>query len=96
MSVLERRSDGILLRLHVQPRAAKTEIAGIHGDALKIRIASPPVDGAANEALLRFLAESLDVPQRQVELLSGHSGRRKAVCIHGVTEEEAILRLGLS
>ena len=65
----------------MQPGAKRTEIAGSHGDALKIRLAAPPVDGRANEALLAFLAEAFGVPARQVTLLSGATGRRKRVRI---------------
>jgi uncharacterized protein (TIGR00251 family) len=70
--------------VHVQPRASRTEIAGIHGEALKVRLQTPPVDGAANEALLQLLAESLGVPPRQVRLVSGATGRAKVVEVHGV------------
>jgi uncharacterized protein (TIGR00251 family) len=71
--------DGTRLRLHVQPRASRTEIAGPHGDALRIRLAAPPVDGAANDALLRFLAERLGVPRSTLSLVAGESSRRKTV-----------------
>ena len=54
---------GIRIRIHVQPRASRTEIAGRHGDALKVRLAAPPVDGAANDALLDFIADRLGVPR---------------------------------
>jgi hypothetical protein len=80
----------------VQPRAARTELAGRHGDALKIRLASPPVDGAANDELLRFLAETLEVTARSVVLLSGQSSRRKVVAVQGVTGPDAERRLGLA
>lgn len=68
-----------MLTLHVQPGAARTAIAGQHGDALKIRLAAPAVEGRANAALLRFLAESFGVPQRQVVLVHGATSRRKVV-----------------
>lgn len=67
----------LLLNVHVQPRASRDEIAGQHGDALKIRITSPPVDGKANDHLLRFLADVFGVGRGSVELLSGETGRRK-------------------
>jgi len=75
------RSDGtaLVLSLHVQPGARKTEIAGLHGEALKIRLAAPPVDGKANAELLRFLASVFGVPQRAVQLLRGESSRQKTV-----------------
>lgn len=77
-------ADGLLtLTLHIQPGARKTEFAGQHGDALKIRLAAPPVDGKANEALLRFLAEALNLPKSAVVLKSGQSSRRKVVAVSG-------------
>ena len=86
---------GVRLLLHVQPRASRTELAGRFGDALKIRIAAPPVDGAANEELVRFLAETLGVRSGAVEIISGETGRRKTVEVRGVTVEAAASRLGL-
>lgn len=77
------RRDGaaIILTLHVQPGAKHSEIAGLHGDALKIRLAAPPIEGRANEALLKFIAEKFDVPLRNVELLRGAQSRHKLVKI---------------
>lgn len=67
------------LTLHIQPGAKKTEIAGEHGDALKIRLAAPPVDGKANAALIAFVADRLGVAKSAVSVKSGHSSRRKVV-----------------
>jgi uncharacterized protein len=64
-----------------QPGAKNTRVAGVHGGALKIRLAAPAVDGKANAALTRFLAEAFDVPQRNVTLVGGETGRRKTVRI---------------
>jgi uncharacterized protein len=75
--------DGVL-RLHVQPGARRTEVAGLHGDRLKIRVAAPPVDGAANEELLRFLKERVG---GRFELLRGHASRAKDVRCVGATPE---------
>jgi len=86
---------GVRLRLHVQPRAARTEIAGRHGDALKVRLAAPPVDGAANEALVRFLADRLGVSRSAVRLEAGAGGRAKIIAVEGIGLEEAGRRLGL-
>ncbi len=83
-----REAAGILtLSLHIQPGAKKTEIAGLHGDALKIRLAAPPVDGKANECLIAYLAKELEVPRAQVELASGASSRRKRLRINGASAE---------
>jgi len=76
---------GAVLFIYVQPNAGRTEFAGMHGDALKVRVASPPVDGAANEALCLFLSEACGVPKSAVIVQSGSRGRRKRVLIKGVT-----------
>lgn len=81
------------IAVHVVPRARGTAVVGWHGDAVKIRIAAPPVDGAANAELRRFLAERLGVPRQAVVIASGTSGRRKIVEIAGVTREEAERKL---
>ena len=73
----------ITLTVHVQPRARKTEVAGKYGDAIKIRLKAPPVDGAANEELIRFLAERLGVARGMVRITSGLAARRKRVAIAG-------------
>lgn len=81
-------ADGrITLTLHIQPGAKKTEFAGLHGDALKIRLAAPPVDGKANDALVRFIAETLKLPKSAVNLKSGQTSRRKVLEVNGGTVE---------
>ena len=95
MDVIERTATGVRIRLHVQPRASRSELAGRHGDAIKVRLTAPPVDGAANEALLQFLAARLQVPRSALSLVSGGSGRSKVVAIEAISPEEASRRLGL-
>jgi uncharacterized protein (TIGR00251 family) len=95
VDLIERTATGIRLRLHVQPRASRSELAGRHGDAIKVRLTAPPVDGAANEALLRFLALQLQVPRSALSLVAGGSGRSKVVAIESITPEDASHRLGL-
>ena len=73
--------DGIVLNLHIQPRASKSEVCGVQGDALKIRLTSPPVDGAANKLCREFLADLFHVPKSAVEIISGESSRHKRVKI---------------
>ncbi|HZQ62244.1 MAG TPA: DUF167 domain-containing protein [Casimicrobiaceae bacterium] len=68
-----------MLTLHAQPGARRSEIVGVHGDALKLRLAAPAVEGKANAELVRFLAEAFGVPLRQVSLLRGETSRRKTV-----------------
>ncbi|MFO1304166.1 MAG: DUF167 domain-containing protein [Burkholderiales bacterium] len=86
-------ADELLLTLHVQPGASRTEYAGMHGDAHKIRLAAPPVDGKANEALIAFLAEQFGVRQRDVAIASGASSRRKIVRISAPSRRPAWLPL---
>lgn len=92
---LSATSSGIRLKLHIQPRASKTELVGLHGDALKIRLAAPPVDGAANEALVDFLAQRLAVPRSAVQVVAGMTSRAKTVTVDGVTLPQAARRLEL-
>jgi uncharacterized protein (TIGR00251 family) len=77
----------VILTLHIQPGAKKTEVAGPHGDALKIRLAAPPVDGKANAALLAFVAAKVGVGRTAVELVSGQTSRAKRVRVAGATPE---------
>ncbi|MBI3962819.1 MAG: DUF167 domain-containing protein [Deinococcus sp.] len=81
------------LAVWVQPRAKRTEVAGRHGEVLKIRLAAPPVEGAANAVLCQFLAEALDLPQSAVTVVRGHTSRRKLVAITGASAE-AVAKLG--
>lgn len=69
------------LTLHIQPGAKKSEIVGLYGDALKIRLAAPPVDGKANAALMAFIAHKLGVAQRDIQIRSGECSRRKVLSI---------------
>jgi uncharacterized protein (TIGR00251 family) len=87
-----RNGEVLTLTLHVQPGAKRTDVAGLHGEALKIRLAAPPIEGRANEALLKFIAESFGVPLRQVELKQGGQSRHKVVAITGSkVEPESLL-----
>ena len=79
MSWYQTGGDGVTLHVHAQPGAKRTEAAGLHGDALKIRLAAPPVEGKANAALLQFLAGIFNVPLRLVTLKQGVKSRRKVV-----------------
>ena len=80
-------AGGATLSLHVKKKKKKSECAGLHGEALKIRLAAPPVDGKANEALLRFLAQRLAIPRQQISLKSGQTSRQKVIEIESVTAE---------
>lgn len=82
-SWLQRHPDRITLALRVQPRASRDEVAGLHGDRLKVRISAPPVDGAANRHLCRYLADLFEVPAASVRLIRGETGRDKTVEVTG-------------
>jgi hypothetical protein len=92
---IEPLAGGVRLAIRVQPRAARSEVAGLHGDRIRIRLAAPPVDGAANDALVRFLAEALGVPARAVTITGGLASRSKTVLATGVSPAEAAARLGI-
>ncbi len=76
---------GVILDVRVIPRAKKTQVGGVRDDALVVRLAAPPVEGAANAALVEFLADTLRLPRHAIQILSGERGRRKRVAIAGVT-----------
>ena len=80
----------LTFRVRVAPRASKTEAAGEHDGALRVRVAAPPVGGAANEELTRFLAKAFGVPARAVEILGGHASKTKLVRVAGAGAEELL------
>ncbi|NUP71731.1 MAG: YggU family protein [Gemmatimonadaceae bacterium] len=82
----ERRGASIRVRVHVQPRASRSEVVGRHGTALKVRVHAPPVDGAANDAVISLLSAQLGVPRRAIRIVSGAASRAKTVDIEGTTE----------
>jgi len=94
MIALRVTEGGGRARFHVrvQPRASRSEIVGLHGEALKVRLAAPPVDGAANAALVELLADALGVPRRAVRIVAGATSRGKVVEVDG-TDVENIRRL---
>ena len=83
----------MILSVRVIPRSPKSAISGRRGDAIVIRLAAPPVDGAANDALLRFLAERLKVGLGALELVGGHTGRSKVVVVIGLSPAEVAAKL---
>ncbi len=84
------------ITIYVQPRANKTTIAGMHDGCVKVRLAAPPVDGAANAELVEFVAEQLGVARSRVRIVSGQASRRKVVEVDGVTAEQLTQALGSS
>lgn len=88
-------ADGVVLAVHVQPRASHTECAGLHGTALKIRVAAPPTEGAANDELCRFLARLFHVPIGAVQVMSVANSRQKRLLVKGRSADEVRVRLKL-
>jgi uncharacterized protein (TIGR00251 family) len=87
-------ADGAELTLRVIPRAAKTQLAGERDQALLVRLNAPPVEGAANAALIAFLASALDVARRAVTIAAGERARTKRVHVAGLPPQEVVRRLG--
>jgi len=85
---LTAKDGGVIFAVRVQPRASKSGVAGELDGALKINLAAPPVDGEANEELIRLLAKLFDAPRRQVALLSGLTSKNKLVRVSGISAEE--------
>jgi uncharacterized protein (TIGR00251 family) len=94
--IVQDTRDGAVLMIQVQPKASKSECVSLHGDALKIRIAAPPVDGKANEALIAFLAERLDIAPSSIEIRAGASGRQKRVLLRRCPAHDVAARLGIA
>ncbi len=88
MSAVRESDSAVTFSVKVLPRASKNQIAGMEGDAVKIRLNAPPVEGKANDALVKFLAEALGVSRAQVEIVTGHSSRHKIVRVRGVTARQ--------
>ena len=80
------REGQLIFRVQVVPRSSRSEVVGEHNGALRVRLAAPPVDGAANEELIHVLARTFKVPRSAVTILSGHSSRLKQVSIEGVSD----------
>ena len=81
-------ADSARINVYVQPRASKTAVAGMHDGCVKIRLAAPPVDGAANAALVEFVAEQLKIAKSRVRIAAGLTSRRKTVEVDGVTAQQ--------
>lgn len=78
-------TDCSRINVYVQPRASKTAVVGMHDGCVKIRLAAPPVDGAANAALIEFVADQLDIARSRVRIAAGHTSRRKTIEVEGVS-----------
>jgi len=91
---LRLQADGLLLSVKLQPRASANEIGGALGGELRVKVTAPPVDAAANEALVKLLARQLDCPRSRVELLRGHTSRHKTLKLYGLAPEDVVTKLG--
>ena len=88
--------DGVQFSARIQPRSSKNKICGLHGESLKIRIMSPPVDGEANKMCVKLLAKMLSVNPLQIFIVSGHKGRNKIIRVKGINTTEFLERIPLS
>ena len=94
MFELNEKDGAVTIKVKVQPRAPRTEIAGEHAGAIKLRVAAPPVDGKANEECRRFLAKLFEVSSTSVEIISGDSSRDKVIRIRGISARRVLEALG--
>ena len=93
MNAIQQRGGKAVIAVRVTPRASKNEVIGFFGDAVKIKLTAPPVEGKANRALVEFLSDRLDIPVRRIELLAGETGRNKRVSVGGLSADEVCRRL---
>ncbi len=89
MTIVEDRKGDLILHVLIQPRSSKTEIAGRHGETLKIRLTSPPVEGAANEQCRSLLSKVLKIPKKNIEIVSGLKSRIKKLKITNISRSDA-------
>lgn len=85
---VQEHPDGIVVKVKVQPRSSKNKFSGVLGDCLKVNLTAPPVDGEANSALVKFLAETAKVSRSNIDIVSGHTGRTKLIKLRGITKDK--------
>ena len=90
MPFIQESSSGIILKVFVQPRSSKNMIAGQHGEALKLKLKAPPVDGAANKMCIQYLAKCLKIPKSSIEIISGHTSRTKRILLRFNNEKNTV------
>jgi uncharacterized protein (TIGR00251 family) len=95
-SFLRETTDGVVLSAKVQPRASRNHIQGVHGNELKVSVTAPPVDAAANDALIRFLADELGCSRGSIQLLRGQTSRHKTILIKGLASAHILRKLGMT
>lgn len=90
---LNEKADEVIINVHAQPGAKRSAIVGLYGDKLKIAIATPPVDGKANKALIAYIAKTLEIPKSKINIISGESSREKRIRIQDITANECVDKL---
>lgn len=93
--VIEPTAGGVLIRVYIAPRASANKMVGVHNGALKVAITAPPVEGAANKALVEYLAKLLGVPRSSVAIMSGDASRNKTVAVAGIDVDQAAEKLDI-
>jgi hypothetical protein len=96
MFPIQDSAEGAILTVHLQPKASQTEYVGLHGGALKFRVAASPIEGAANAALCIYLADRFGLPRKAVTIRSGAASRHKRVLLQGISAERVRALLGLA
>jgi hypothetical protein len=94
--LIEQQDSSLLLTVYIQPRASRNRIAGLHGEAVKLCITAPPVDGKANSAVVAYLADLFSLPKQDIALKSGRQSRTKRLVIKNISLTEATRLLGLA
>ena len=92
MLFIQTHSSGLVFKVHVQPRSSRNQVVGLHGDALKVKLTAPPVEGKANQACIELLSEDLSVPKSSLEIVSGRSSRQKHVLLTCSSNQAPLLR----
>ena len=90
------REEAATVEVHVLPRASREGVAGVSGNAVRVRLTAPPLENRANDALVRFLAAALEVPRSRVEIVTGRRGRKKVVRVSGISRIDLFRRLGIA
>jgi len=95
MSPIIKKPDGVIVKIYVQPKSSKNEIIGLHDDAIKIRLTAPPVDNAANEMCVKFLAKQFGIPKSSMTIISGYTSRFKQIFIRRATDSGPALPINI-
>ena len=93
--IISEKNEGCVLKCWIQPRSSRSAVIGIHGDALKIALTAPPVDGKANKELIKFLAKYFKLPKGGIQIIAGDSSRSKTILVSGLDKDIIIKKLCL-